>query len=120
MSHTGKVEEQPYWPLFSSSCEKDSLPTPKPEDLSNYHLFVSEGYASLTEGGATVAVKICDTGATQSLIASHVLSLSDQTSAGASVLIQGVGMDVIRVPLHHIHLPSVRLGIWLESDLVYQ
>ena len=87
------------------AVRKTPLPTPKPEDLSNYHPFGSEGYISLTEGGDTVAVKILhDTGATQSLIASHVLSLSDQTSAGASVLIQGVGMGVIRVPLHHIHL----------------
>lgn len=47
-----------------------------------------------------------DTGATQSLMASHVLPLSKQTTADASVLIQGVGMDVLRVPLHQIHLQS--------------
>ena len=34
------------------------------------------------------------------------MPLSDQTSAGASVLIQGVGLDVMRVPLHQIHLQS--------------
>ena len=73
------------------AVRKTPLPTPKPKDLSNYHPFVSEGYVSITEGGDTVAVKILrDTGARQSLIVSHVLSLSDQPSAGASVLIQGV------------------------------
>ena len=62
-------------------------PNPKPEDLESYHPFVSEGYVSLSEGGNTGAVKILhDTGATQSLIASHVLPFSGQTSADASVL----------------------------------
>jgi len=82
-------------------------PCPSSDDISNYHPFVSEGYVSLTERGDTVAVKIlCDTGATQSLIASDVLPLSDQTSVDTSVLIQGVGLEVIRVPLHQIHLQS--------------
>ena len=82
-------------------------PSPKPEGLSNYHPFVSKGYVSLSEGGDSVAVKILrDTGATQSLMASHVLPLFEQTSVDASVLIQGVGMDVLRMPLHQIHLQS--------------
>ena len=88
---------------------REGLPPPGPtqEDMSNYHPFVSEGYVSLSKGGEAVAVKILrDTGATQSFIASHVLPLSDQTSVEASVLIQGVGMDVIRVPLHQVHLQS--------------
>jgi len=76
-------------------------PGPASDDISNYHPFVSKRFVSLTEGGDTVAVKILrDTGATQSLIASNVLSLSAQTSIDASVLIQGVGLEVIRVPLH--------------------
>ena len=82
-------------------------PSPKSEGLGNYHPFVSKGYVPLSEGGDTVAVKILrDTGATQSLMASHVLPLSEQTSVNVSVLIQGVGMDVLRVPLHQIHLQS--------------
>jgi len=80
-------------------------PGPASDDISNDHPFVSEGFVSFTEAGDTVAVKIlCDTGATQSLIASNVLPLSVQTSIDASVLIQGVGLEVIRVPLHQIHL----------------
>ena len=89
------------------AVNRPSPPSPKPQDLDSYRPFVSEGRVSLPEGGDTMAVKILrDTGATQSLIASHVLPLSDQTSAGASVLIQGVGLDVMRVPLHQIHLQS--------------
>ena len=53
-------------------------PSPKPEGLGNYHPFVSKEYVSLLEGGDSVAVKILrDTGATQSLMASHVLPLSE-------------------------------------------
>jgi len=52
------------------------------DDASNYHVFTSEGYVSLSESGDTVAVKIlCDTGVTQSLIASNILPLSTQSSA---------------------------------------
>ena len=38
-------------------------PSPKPEDLGNYHHFVLEGYVSLSEDIDSVAVKILrDTG----------------------------------------------------------
>ena len=74
---------------------------------TDYHPFVSEGYVSLSENGETVGVKILrDTGATQSLLVDGTLPLSEQTSVGASVLIQGVGLDVINVPLHQIFLKS--------------
>ena len=68
---------------------------------TNYYPFVSEGYVSLSENGEAVAVKILrDTGATQSLLVDNTLPLSEQTSIGASALIQGIGLDVINVPLH--------------------
>ena len=62
-----------------------------------------------------------DTGATQSLMAFHVLPLSEQLSVDTSVLIQGVGMDVLRVPLHQIHLQSnlISRPVVVESDLTY-
>jgi len=70
---------------------------------TNFHLFVSEGCVSLSENGETVTVKIlCDTGATQSLLVDSTLPLSERTSIGASVLIQGIGLDMINVPLHQI------------------
>ena len=47
-----------------------------------------------------------DTGVTQFLIFFHVLLLSEQMSVDASVLIQGVEMDVMRVLLYQIHLQS--------------
>ncbi|KAL1282575.1 hypothetical protein QQF64_001378 [Cirrhinus molitorella] len=45
-----------------------------------------------------------DTGANQSFIISDIIPLSEQTSCGSSVLIQGIEMGVVKVPLHRVHL----------------
>lgn len=88
--------------------------SPKPEDSGNYHLFVLEKYVSHSEGGDSVAEKMLhDTGAIQSLMASHVLLISEQPSVDASVLIQGVGMDVLRVLLYQIYLQSDFISVAL-------
>ena len=105
MSHFGNQRNNP----TGNSLVQSVPPPPGPasDGINNYHPFVPEGFVSLTEGGDTVAVRIlCDTGATQSLMASNVLPLSAQASIDVIVLIQGVGLEVIRVPLHQIHLQS--------------
>ncbi|KAJ8032010.1 hypothetical protein HOLleu_25409 [Holothuria leucospilota] len=74
-----------------------------------YLPFVSEGFISLDGNSAHPPVKIKilrDTGATQSLLLDGVLPLSDSTSTGANVLIQGVECGFISVPLHKINLKS--------------
>ncbi|KAJ8041401.1 hypothetical protein HOLleu_12209 [Holothuria leucospilota] len=74
-----------------------------------YLPFVSEGFISLDGNSAHPPVKIKilrDTGATQSLLLDGVLPLSDPTSTGANVLIQGVECGFISVPLHKINLKS--------------
>ena len=111
MSHTLKKQKNNPTGYSLVQAVKNTPPhSPKPEDLSkNYHLFVSEKYVSHPKGGDSVPVKMLhDTGAIQSLMASYVLLLSEQLSVDASVhvLIQGVGMDVLRMPLHQIHLQS--------------
>lgn len=45
-----------------------------------------------------------DTGAAQSFILADVISLSSETSCGASVLVQGIEMDYVPVPLHQVQL----------------
>ena len=68
---------------------------------------MSKGLVCLEGSKEKVPINILrDTGATQSLILSNVLPFSDQSSAGVSVLLQGVEMGVIRVPLHLISLHS--------------
>ncbi|KAJ8038764.1 hypothetical protein HOLleu_16286 [Holothuria leucospilota] len=74
-----------------------------------YLPFVSEGFISLDGNSAHPPVKIKilrDTGATQSLLLDGILPLSDSTSTGANVLIQGVECGFISVPLHKINLKS--------------
>ncbi|KAJ8045955.1 hypothetical protein HOLleu_09080 [Holothuria leucospilota] len=74
-----------------------------------YLPFLSEGFISLDGNSAHPPVKIKilrDTGATQSLLLDGVLPLSDSTSTGANVLIQGVECGFISVPLHKINLKS--------------
>ncbi|KAJ8035392.1 hypothetical protein HOLleu_22614 [Holothuria leucospilota] len=74
-----------------------------------YLPFVSEGFISLDGNSAHPPVKIKilrDTGATQSLLLDGVLPLSDSTSTGANVLIQGVECGFISDPLHKINLKS--------------
>lgn len=45
-----------------------------------------------------------DTGAIQSFVVADIVPLSDQTSCGSSVLIQGIEMGMVKVPLHCVHL----------------
>ena len=47
-----------------------------------------------------------NTGATQSLLIDYKIALSEQASIGASMIIQGIGLDVINVPLHQIFFKS--------------
>lgn len=69
--------------------------------------FVSKGFVCLEGSTEKVPINVLrDTGATQSLMLDSVLPFSDQTSAGVSVLLQGVEMGVISVPLHVVSLHS--------------
>lgn len=62
---------------------------------------------SLDDSIKTHLVKILrDAGAALTLLLESVLSLSEQTFTGRSVLIQGVELGVINVPLHRICLKS--------------
>ncbi|KAJ8040053.1 hypothetical protein HOLleu_14244 [Holothuria leucospilota] len=84
-------------------------PNSKDQIKEEYLPFVSEGFISLDGNSAHPPVKIKilrDTGATQSLLLDGVLPLSDSTSTGANVLIQGVECGFISVPLHKINLKS--------------
>ena len=68
---------------------------------------MSDGSVSLTSEGAAVPVKILrDTGATQSLLLQDVLPLTEQSSTGTSVLVQGVELGILKVPLHKVYLRS--------------
>ncbi|KAJ8033032.1 hypothetical protein HOLleu_23154 [Holothuria leucospilota] len=93
----------------SSEVVVTQRPNSNDKIKEEYLPFVSEGFISLDGNSAHPPVKIKilrDTGATQSLLLDGVLPLSDSTSTGANVLIQGVECGFISVPLHKINLKS--------------
>jgi len=82
--------------------------SPSVESNDEYKPFVSDGLVSLVgkESEAKPVHVLRDTGASQSLLLEGLLPLSESTSAGSNALLQGVGLEVISVPLHIIHLTS--------------
>ena len=70
--------------------------------------FVLEGLVSLDSDKVDPKpVKIMrDTCCAQSMILERSLPFSEVSATGENVLIQGIGMDVISVPLHKINLKS--------------
>jgi len=95
-SKVGKANEKVTEVLSGENCREEYKP------------FITEGYVSLVENATQLKpIKILrDTGAGQSLLLEGILPLSDQSSAGASVLIQGIECGTINVPLHVVNLKS--------------
>ena len=88
-----------------------------------YQLFVCNGFVSLT--GEQTDQKpmgiLRDTGAAQSFILAGVLPLSEHSSCGASVIVQGIEMGFVPIPLHTVHLNSdLASGVskWLYVTLL--
>ena len=72
-----------------------------------YKPFLSCGYVYLPQSNVEKPVMILrDTGANQSLLLEATLPLSEETSTGVNVLIQGVEVEPISVPLHRVKLQS--------------
>ncbi|VDI68993.1 Hypothetical predicted protein [Mytilus galloprovincialis] len=75
--------------------------------MEEYKPFIPDGLVSIVDDTTLQPIKILrDTGASQSLLLEGVLPLSEKTSVGASVLLQGVGLGCIDVPPHRIYLKS--------------
>ena len=73
-----------------------------------YEPFLSEGTISLLHDKSIVKpIRILrDTGASQSLILAEAIPLSEKSSSGKSVLIQGVECGLVTVPLQEVNLKS--------------
>lgn len=76
--------------------------------IESYKPFVSEGFVSLVGDDNNVRPirMLRDTGASQSLILEGVLPFSENTSTGASILVQGIECGFVNVPLHKLNLKS--------------
>ncbi|XP_054860848.1 uncharacterized protein LOC129347475 [Amphiprion ocellaris] len=74
---------------------------------ARFQPFVTQGFISVTGEGKKVPIKILrDTAAYHSMMLSDVLPLSNETSCGSDVLVWGIGMTVLRAPLHVVYLKS--------------
>ena len=72
-----------------------------------YKPFLSCRYIYLPESKVKKSITILrDTGANQSLLLEGTVPLSEKTSTGTDVLIQGVEVEPISVPLHKVTLQS--------------
>ncbi len=83
---------------------------------SVYVPFLFKGYVSLSgkeEDQVEVQV-LRDTGAAQSFVCADVLPFSDQTSVGSSRLVQSFSMEIMRVPVHRIHLQTDLVSGFVE------
>jgi hypothetical protein len=75
--------------------------------MEDYTPFMSDGFVSIDDTTAPKPIRILrDAGASQSLLLEGVLHLSENTSVGATVLLQGVELGRFNVPLHSIYLKS--------------
>ncbi|XP_060949305.1 uncharacterized protein LOC133026426 [Limanda limanda] len=96
-SSLGRSFSAPRPPVTQKSPELDDVFLP----------FVMKGAVSLTAGGPKVPVVILrDSAASQSVILSGVLPLSEKSSTDSAALVRGFGMQFVGIPLHTIHLDS--------------
>ena len=98
-----KLTPQSYFknqnPVQAKEPETDSV-------MEIYEPFLSDGFVSLNSDFAqsTPITILRDTGASQSLILADTLPLSEKTSSGTSVLIQGVECGLMFRPITFICL----------------
>ena len=91
-------------PQLVSQQGDNTQPDPDP----SYLPFILTGSVSLTgesQDEQTIHI-LRDTGAAQSIILSHVLPWSVDSSCGSKVLLQGIGMEYSAVPLHNVYISS--------------
>ena len=108
-----------------STLTKQEFPQKRGETekvSENFEPFVLEGVVSLGDDKNQQPIKIMrDTGCAQSMILARTLPFDENSSTGLSALIQGVGMEIINIPLHEIDLKSDlvsgRLSVGVRSEL---
>ena len=100
-----------YAPLYASKVKSPVVQVSKSrfcDYMEDYKPFMSEGFVSIDDNTAPKPIRILrDTGASQSLLLEGVLPLSENTSVGAIVLLQGVELGCFNVPRH-----QVRFDYW--------
>ena len=91
----------------SDLLEKSEVAQEKREGNECFQSFISQGSVSETEKGQQTPIAILrDTGASQTLLSSDVLTLGVESSEQASVLVQGIEGQYRPVPLRQVYLQS--------------
>ena len=91
------------------SCIEDKISPDKESDyMENYKPFISKGVVSLVgdESSSQKVKSLRDIGATQSFMLDSVLPLTENSFAGANILISEVDMGVLEVLLHEVNTKS--------------
>lgn len=93
-------------PVAFVSTVSEDLTEVLPDGI--YKPFLLRGFVSFSGRlEEQVEIKILrDTGAAYSFICADALPFSDQSHLGSSILVQGFCMEVVKVPLHRIHVKS--------------
>lgn len=75
---------------------------------SVYEPFLLKGFVSFSDQSDDgVAVRVLrDTGAARSFIRGDVLPFSQESCLDSSILVQGISMEVLKVPLHRVYLQT--------------
>ena len=102
------------WTLGKKNKKPVALTMTKPHNFTSnesdkiskvFEPFIMDGFVSCDGDSSVKPIKILrDTGASQTLLASDILSLSDTSFTGSSVLLQGLELDFTEVPLHRVNL----------------
>ncbi len=73
-----------------------------------YEPFMFEGFVSFSgQPGDQIGMRVLrDTGAARSVIRGDVLPFSEDSYLGSSILVQGISIEVVKVPLHRVHLQT--------------
>ena len=103
---TGPLKSEPKSFIPKSEVSKDKCNYDLLQEV--YEPFLSEGTISLLhDKSITKPIRILrDTGASQSLLLTDAIPLSEKSHSGKSVLIQGVECGLVTVPLHQVNLKS--------------
>ena len=93
-------------PVISQEIKPNQVESEKVRE--DFEPFVIEGEISLdNEEDSLKSIKIVrDTCCGQSMILEGSLPFSDATATGEHVLVEGIGMNIIKVPLHKMNLKS--------------
>ena len=114
--HSSQSPVKPTAFIRSAPQTSQSVGRPGPAVKTGYEPFIFNGLVSLTgQPNDQKSVRMLrDTGASQSFLLTDAFQLSEATSCGSNVLVQGIEMGVLTVPLHRVHVQTDLVSGWFK------